>query len=146
MFSKACKYAIRALIYIASKEGDGNRIGLSEIAAEIDSPVHFTAKIMQILTKQGIVSSVKGPNGGFYLEAESLPITLLEVVRAIDGVHHLSGCGLGLKKCSDSFPCPVHHEYSELRDNLLKMLNENTIQDLAHELILGNSTLKNSLA
>jgi Rrf2 family transcriptional regulator, iron-sulfur cluster assembly transcription factor len=142
MFSKACKYAIKALVYIASRSGDGTRISLRDIAAMIDSPEHFTAKIMQVLSKQGIVSSIKGPNGGFYIETDAPPIQLLDVVRAIDGVHHLSGCGLGLKECSEHQPCPIHNEFSEIRGNMLKMLHENTIQQLAAELTAGNTVLK----
>ncbi|MCK9453119.1 MAG: Rrf2 family transcriptional regulator, partial [Bacteroidales bacterium] len=85
MFSKACKYAIRSLIYLASKAEAPEKIGLKEIAAEIDSPVAFTAKIMQILSKQNLVNSTKGPHGGFYLNATAAEIKLIQVVKAIDG-------------------------------------------------------------
>jgi Rrf2 family protein len=142
MFSKACKYAIKALIYIASRSGDGSRISLRDIAAQIDSPEHFTAKIMQILSKQGIVSSIKGPNGGFYLETNAPAIPLFDVVRAIDGVQHLTGCGLGLKNCSEDQPCPIHREFSEVRNRLLNMLHQSTIQQLAGELTAGQTVLK----
>ncbi|MDP3463525.1 MAG: Rrf2 family transcriptional regulator [Bacteroidales bacterium] len=142
MFSKACKYAIKALIYIASRSNDATRISLRDIAAKIDSPEHFTAKIMQVLSKQGIVSSIKGPNGGFYIENDAPPIKLLDVVRAIDGVQHLSGCGLGLKECSAHQPCPIHNEFSEIRGQMLTMLRENTIQQLAAELSAGHAVLK----
>jgi Rrf2 family transcriptional regulator, iron-sulfur cluster assembly transcription factor len=142
MFSKACKYAIKALVYLASRTGEGRKIGLTEIADAIDSPMHFTAKIMQILSKQGIVSSAKGPNGGFYIDKSAPDIYLIQVVSAIDGVAHLSGCGLGLKGCSAEHPCPIHEDFSEVRDKLNQLLREQTIQQLAAEMSNGKSYLK----
>ena len=71
MFSKACEYGIRAVIYIWSQSEEGKKIGIKDISKEIDGPEFFTAKILQSLAKQGVVSSAKGPNGGFFIEKES---------------------------------------------------------------------------
>ena len=67
MFSKATEYALRATIYIAQKSTEEKKLGLEEIARAIDSPQSFTAKILQSLTREKIVSSARGPNGGFFL-------------------------------------------------------------------------------
>ena len=61
MFSKACEYGIRAVIYIWSKSADGVKLGVKEICKEIDTPEFFTAKILQSLAKQNLISSTKGP-------------------------------------------------------------------------------------
>ncbi|MDY0086568.1 MAG: Rrf2 family transcriptional regulator [Bacteroidales bacterium] len=145
MFSKACKYAIRALIYLASRSEEPEKTGLREIAAEIDSPEAFTAKIMQILSKQNLVKSAKGPHGGFYIDPQTPEIKLIEVVKAIDGTHSIYGCGLGLKSCSETEPCPIHHEFSAIRNGLARLLNEQTIQQLAREMMEGKSVLKHQL-
>lgn len=145
MFSKACKYAIKAMIYLASRSNEKLNIGLREIAEEIDSPEPFTAKIMQVLTRQQLVNSTKGPHGGFSIDASSPEIKLIEVVKAIDGLHFVSGCGLGLKTCSDTHPCPLHFEYSQIRDAMLNLLEQQSIQSLANELQAGNSVLKQHL-
>ena len=68
MFSKACEYAIRAMLFIAQKSEAGYNIGIKEISKGIDAPEHFLAKILQELSRKGIVQSIKGPNGGFYLD------------------------------------------------------------------------------
>ena len=130
MLSKTSEYAIRALIYIAYKSKDGSKLGIKEVAEEIDSPVHFTGKILQTLAKQGLISSTKGPNGGFFIEAEAAPVPLMQVIHAIDGKKIFNGCVLGLKYCSDVHPCPIHDEYKSARTKLLKMFNERTIQDI----------------
>lgn len=122
MFSKTCEYAIRAMIFIAQKSKNGNKVGIKEIAKGIDSPEHFIAKILQELSRKGLVQSSKGPNGGFYLDNKALKCSLAEIVQVIDGDKIFSGCGLGLKQCSESHPCPIHHEFKKVRKEMQLML------------------------
>ena len=122
MFSKACEYAIRALLFIAQKSKDGSKVGIREIAKGIDSPEHFIAKILQDLSRKGLVQSQKGPAGGFYLDKESANYTLADVVRTVDGDSLFSGCGLGLKQCSEKKPCPLHHTFKKIRSDITDML------------------------
>ncbi len=143
MFSKACEYAIRAALYISIKSIDGSKLGIKEIAKEIDSPVHFTAKILQTLSREGIISSIKGPNGGFYLEPKAKPVSLNDIVKVIDGDDVLHACSLGLKQCSNEFPCPIHDEIKAYKDRLRKVMKEKTVQQLAIELASGKTFLKN---
>lgn len=143
MFSKACEYAIRAALYISIKSIDGSKLGIKEIAKEIDSPVPFTAKILQTLSREGIISSIKGPNGGFYLEPKAKPVSLNDIVKVIDGDDVLHACSLGLKQCSNEFPCPIHDEIKAYKDRLRKVMKEKTVQQLAIELASGKTFLKN---
>ncbi|MBL7873627.1 MAG: Rrf2 family transcriptional regulator [Cyclobacteriaceae bacterium] len=142
MFSKACEYAIRAALYISIKSVGGSKLGIKEIAKEIDSPEPFTAKILQTLSREKIISSIKGPNGGFYLDPKANPIPLNAIVKAIDGEDVLHSCSLGLKVCSDASPCPIHNEIKKYKEHLRKIMKEKTIQDLAKELASGKTFLK----
>ncbi len=143
MFSKACEYGIRATIYIAMQSLQGNRVNLKDISTEIDSPVAFTAKILQQLAKNNIVESVKGPTGGFQIDKKDIDsIKLIQIVSAIDGDKIFNGCGLGLKECNEDFPCPVHFQFKEVRDNLKKMSSETSIYELATGLEVGLTFLK----
>ena len=120
MFSKTCEYAIRAMIFIAQKTSKGSKVGIKEIAKGIDSPEFFIAKILQDLSKRGLLQSSKGPNGGFYLDETSRKCTVADIVKAIDGDKIFTGCGLGLAECSEERPCPIHHDLyhaSESRDH-----------------------------
>ncbi|POY35162.1 transcriptional regulator [Solitalea longa] len=137
MLSKTCEYAIRALVYIVFKSQKGNKLSIKDIAYEIDSPEHFTAKILQTLSRQGIVSSTKGPNGGFYIEKDSSPIPIINVIKAIDGPKPLDTCVLGLKACNDLEPCPMHKDYKGIKQNLLALFSTKTIQDLAEDVAEG---------
>ncbi len=144
MFSKACEYAFRAVLYISVKSINGSKLGINEIAKEIDSPVPFTAKILQTLSREGIVSSIKGPNGGFFIDPKSKPVSLNDVVKAIDGDDVLHSCALGLKECSDKFPCPIHHEIKQYKEHLRLVMKETTVQELTADLSKGLTFLKNS--
>ena len=143
MFSKACEYGIRATIYIAMQSLEGNRVNLKEIAAAIDSPVAFTAKILQQLAQNNIVESVKGAHGGFEITKANIDsIKLFQIVSAIDGDKIFTGCALGLNECNESLPCPVHFKFREIRDNLEQMTKETSIYELASGLEVGLTFLK----
>lgn len=132
MFSKACEYGIKAAIYIAEQSTLNNRVSLKEIAQKIDSPEAFTAKILQQLSKNNIVDSIKGPTGGFEIDKKKIDkIKLSHIVSAIDGESIYKGCGLGLKECSEKKPCPVHDKFKAIRNNLKKMLEGTNLRELA---------------
>lgn len=141
MFSKACEYGIRAVIYIANESINNKRPNISEIAKAIDSPVPFTAKICQQLARSGVVLSKKGPTGGFYINKDST-LTLMEVVSAIDGDKIFHGCVLGLPQCSPDHPCSVHDQYKDIRGNMKRMCEQTIILDLAVNYKEGDAFLK----
>ncbi|MEK6781958.1 MAG: Rrf2 family transcriptional regulator [Bacteroidota bacterium] len=143
MFSKACEYALRAVLYVSIKSINGSRLGIPEIAKEIDAPLPFTAKILQALARERIIASVKGPNGGFFINPKSKPVVLSDIIKAIDGHDVLNTCALGLHECSDKLPCPIHHEIKPYKDRLRKVMRETTIQELAQDLSAGKTFLKN---
>lgn len=143
MFSKACEYAIRSVIFVATSSMKGERVGFKEIAKEVGAPEAFTAKILQKLAKSGIILSIKGVGGGFEIPVEGLKeIKLCEIVNVIDGDSIYKGCGLGLPKCSETHPCPVHEKFKEIRENLRQMLETTTIEELSMGIKSGDTFLK----
>jgi Rrf2 family protein len=142
MFSKACEYAIRAVMFVAQKSKDGARVGIREIAKGIDSPEHFVAKILQDLSRKGIIQSQKGPSGGFYLDDRSLNASLADIVRTVDGDDIFTGCALGLKQCSEAKPCPLHHEFKKIRDDLSHLLQHTSVGEFSAQLDRNRLFLK----
>lgn len=133
MFSKSCEYGLRATIYVAEQSTLNTKVGLKAIAEAIDSPEAFTGKILQALTKNNIITSIKGPYGGFIIEDYRLKeIKLSEIVKVLDGDKIYTGCGLGLKQCNETSPCPLHYKFVAVRENLRKMLEENTLYDILY--------------
>lgn len=143
MISKACKYGIRAVVFVASQKEKSTKFGVSEIAAEVDAPEAFTAKILQNLSKNNIISSLKGPTGGFYATDNQLAQPVINIVRSIDGLDIFRECGLGLKQCSEIHPCPMHDQYKIAREALLKAFQDTSIGQLAAEVNAGTSYINN---
>tara|TARA_R110002049_G_scaffold305557_1_gene502556 strand:- start:15057 stop:15491 length:435 start_codon:yes stop_codon:yes gene_type:complete len=143
MFSKACEYGIKAAIFIATKSYDGKRVSPKEIAAEINSPQAFTAKILQALVKHKVINSVKGAYGGFEIDKNNISnVKLSQIVNAIDGDSIYSRCGLGLETCDENHPCPVHDKFKGVRDELKHMLEDTNLEELALNITSGASFLK----
>ncbi|WP_217605612.1 Rrf2 family transcriptional regulator [Chitinophaga sp. GbtcB8] len=142
MFSKTCEYAIRAMIFIAQQSKSDVRVGVKDIAKGIGSPEHFIAKILQDLGRKGLVLSLKGPTGGFYLDNRTLKCTLADIVKAIDGDKLFSGCGLGLEYCSDVKPCPLHHEFKKIREDIYKTLQSTKLDEFHDQLAKSIGFLK----
>lgn len=140
-FSKTCEYAIRAVLYIASQSQEGKRVGIKEIAENINSPEYFLGKILQRLSRAGIILSVKGPNGGFYLDANGLNRPIADIVINLEGDEIFTGCGMGLSYCSESNPCPLHNEFKKIRNQITYMLHKSTIGAFNKQLLDGTLTL-----
>lgn len=143
MFSKACEYGIRASIFIALNSLEGRRVNPKEISAEIDSPVAFTAKILQALVKHKVINSIKGAHGGFEIDKNNIKhIKLSQIVDAIDGDSIYKGCGLGLQACDEARPCPMHDKFKTIRDELKTMLESTNLESLALDMKVGETFLK----
>ena len=143
MFSKTCEYGIRATIFIASQSYQNNRVGLKDIAKKIDSPEAFTAKILQILSKNNIINSIKGVGGGFDIPRETMKdIKLAQIVNALEGDRVFTGCGLGLTHCSEDHPCPMHEKFKSIRNELAFMLENTNLEELALGIKTGDTFLR----
>lgn len=143
MISKSCKYAFRAVILLASKAGENVKLSVKEIAEEIEAPPAFTGKVLQMLKKHNIISSLKGPYGGFYCEKRHLKLPAINIVNAIDGPSIFTECILGLQDCSDEHPCPMHDQHFRTRKLLTKSFENTTIEYLASGLNEGNVFITN---
>ena len=143
MFSKSCEYAIKAAIYIANNSLLDIKVGFVDIAKEIDSPEAFIAKILQKLTKEGVILSVRGVNGGFFIPKNLIvKVKLAHIVQAIDGDAVFKGCGLGMEKCNANRPCPLHDKFMSIRSDLRIMLETTNLEELALGLKSGDTFLK----
>jgi Rrf2 family protein len=131
MLGKTTEYAIRALVYIYIQNQHGKRPGYKEIAKEIDSPEQFTAKVLQNMTRKEVISSMKGRGGGFFFVDPLALLTLYDVINVIEGEEFFTKCGFGLKLCDCEMPCPLHEDYSAVREGFFKVMNSQTIQSLA---------------
>jgi len=139
MFSTSCHYGLQAMIYIALHSTNDKNVDLGQIAEKQDIPKHFLSKILQMLVKNGLLNSMKGPTGGFSLSRPADEITLIEVIDAIDGLDVFTQCGIGFKRCDDDHPCPIHHEYKQVRNNIRELFENKTLLELSEDIESGDS-------
>jgi Rrf2 family protein len=101
-----------------------------EMAKNLDIPKPFLSKIMQQLSKSGLISSTKGRGGGFYLSSENKTRPLIDVIECIEGKNVFQHCILGLPECSDDNPCILHNKFGGFRDSICQSICEDSIKDL----------------
>lgn len=137
MLSNSCRYGIKAVIYLAGKDPKKGNIGIKQISKDLGLPTPFLAKIMQQLAKNRILTSAKGPNGGFGLLKKPESITLLDIVRILDGEGIFRNCIIDTKNCksvkSGNKPCPVHDDYVKIRTELVSIFKIRTIAELVEK-------------
>lgn len=143
MLSKSCEYALKSLLYITKNSKNEERVGAKEISKNLGIPYHFAAKLLQILARADIISSQKGPNGGFFMNTENLTHSLADVVRAIDGNGIFVNCILGLKTCSEKRPCPLHHDFQDIKKKISKGFEETKLDEFQNKLLSGKFYLNN---
>ena len=133
MLSNTSKYAIRALIYLAMHSEEKKVVGINIISAEIKIPSPFLSKILQILVKNKLLVSIKGPNGGFGLAKPATKITLLNIAEIIEGKGFLDECLLGLKACTESSKtCPIPSKLFPIHDQIKDMFAKTTISEFSN--------------
>ncbi|MBS1927581.1 MAG: Rrf2 family transcriptional regulator [Chitinophagaceae bacterium] len=130
MFSYTCKTAIKAVIYLSGKSAEGEKAGIKDVAEHINASEHTVGKILQSLARQGLINSVKGPSGGFFINEEQQDQPISNIVETMEGKGVFKECGLGLSKCSENHPCPIHDEYKVVREMIEKIFRVKKVRDL----------------
>ncbi len=133
MFSKTFGYTVRGILYIISMQDLKHYVQVEEIASALSVPRHFMGKVLKKLAKEKILSSVKGPLGGFTINENTLNVRLLDIVRLTDGTITMGNCVLRFKECDGANPCPLHDRIEGVRKKLGTILSETTLVDLARE-------------
>ncbi len=137
MLSNSCKYGLRAVVYLASRRQGRSKTGIKQISKDLDLPTPFLAKILQQLAKQKILDSSKGPHGGFSLLKDPKKITLLDIVKTIDGDEIFTNCLIHNETCKslgdNKNSCILHEDYTALRTDLVRLFTMRTVQDLVEK-------------
>jgi Rrf2 family protein len=145
LYSKSAEYAIQAMLYLAENEEKGLAM-VSSIAETYDIPKHFLAKLVQTLTKNHLIKSYRGRNGGIKLGREANKITLLQIVSAIEGPPpEQDMCVIGLDVCSDNVACPLHNQWQHVKTLVQDTLQHQTLEDLTEGMRSKRQELANML-
>lgn len=137
--TRAADYAVRVMIHLAVLP-PGTRASRGELARAAECPEQFLSKVLQSLTRAGLVISHRGNTGGFELPEAHRGATMLNVVQAIEGPVRLNLCLASDHTCSRQEWCPAHDVWAEAQKAMLGVLQGISIDNLAAKLVAQNGT------
>ena len=130
--TRAADYAVRVMIHMAGLP-PGTRTSRTDLANAAGCPEQFLSKVLQDLTRAGLVVSHRGNTGGFELPAIHSGATLLEVVEAVEGPIRLNLCLTGEDACDRRARCAAHKVWARAQDAMTDVLRNTSIGDLAQQ-------------
>ena len=130
MLSQTAEYALRAAVWLAEHQDGPVRVG--DLAHALRVPQNYLSKTMHQLARAGVLSSLRGKNGGFQLARPAAAIRLLDIVEPFDPVSGRSSCVLGRAVCSDAAPCRAHERWKEVTRTTAAFFSGTTLADLLH--------------
>jgi len=134
MLTNSSKYALKAALYLTMHSDENHKMQVKDISEKIDIPKAYSGKLLQALAKQDIISSSRGPKGGFYVDEGNRKQSIMSIIETIDGRKKIDACILGLDECNEENPCPMHNLIATSRSKMIKVFEETTLDDLAASL------------
>lgn len=129
ILSQTAVYALQATLCLAARSSE-ERVRVDDVAEALDLPRNYLSKILHTLAREGVLSSARGPGGGFALAHPASDLTLAAVIEHFDGLPDASGCLLGRPECSDLDPCAAHARWKSVAHSVREFFAETTIADL----------------
>lgn len=130
ILSRTAEYALRAVLHLAQHEGDVP-VRVGDIAEALSVPRNYLSKILHELGRAGVLTSVRGPKGGFRLGWPASSLSLEDVVCRFDLLDDGTACVLGQPGgCSDEDPCAAHDRWRDLSGRLTAFFRETTVAEL----------------
>ncbi len=131
--TKKADYGLMALKYLAERP-ESAALSAKDVADAYGIPAQLLAKILQQLTRAGLLRSHAGMNGGYALARDAREISAYEVIHAIDGPFFITSCTKGAKACELTPSCTIKEPLARVNDTIAGVLRSISIQDLAeHE-------------
>lgn len=132
LYRRSTKLALETVLLLAAQP-QGTCLRVRELAAQLDVPATYLAKIVQNLTRVGLLHAVRGPRGGVRLADSSQRMCLWEVLSALEPASELERCLLRLDECSDAQPCPLHEAWAPIRNQIVALLESQNLMEFASE-------------
>src|SRR3982751_1927475 len=130
MFSQTAEYALRTVVFLATLRGEPATT--RQIAAATRTPEGYLSKILQSLSRAGLVKSQRGPHGGSVLGKDASSITVYDVVTAIAPLPRITTCPLGLKSHGTTL-CTLHRRLDDAVAMVEQAFRDSTIADMLAE-------------
>ena len=123
-------YALRAMVNLAGHYG-GDVVATRQLSTEEDISYQYAAKIMQLLHAAGLVKSTMGPHGGFSLARPPEKVSLLDIIKAVQGSVSLNDCFLDVDACPRRPTCVISAKIAGLQEYIERSLAGITLAEFA---------------
>ncbi len=127
--STRAKYGIHAMVDLAVQAGNGPQ-PIKAIAERQGVPEQYLEQLIAVLRKAGLVHSVRGAQGGYYLAKPPGDITMADLMDALEGPIELSDCLTGEDVCARACACPTKRVWERLSESIDSVLRDVTLQDM----------------
>jgi Rrf2 family protein len=134
--TRAADYAVRVMIHLAGLP-PGTRASRAELAEAAECPEQFLSKVLQSLTRTGLVISHRGNTGGFELPEANSRASILEIVEAVEGPMRLNVCLSSDHSCARQSWCPAHMVWARAQEAMTNVLQNTSIAELAHQVSIA---------
>ncbi len=132
LFHRSGQVAVQAALLLAMEALSTPR-PTRHLGPQLGVPATYLAKVLHELVRAGVLRGVRGPAGGFQLARPAREIYLWDVLAAVEPVGHLETCLLGLGACTGEPACPLHHDWTQIRNQIAALLRRKTLADLTAE-------------
>jgi len=131
--SKKADYALIAITHLTLKSGSSSA---REIAEQFDIPIELLAKVLQRLTRRGLLASQQGTRGGYQLARAATGISIADVIQAIDGPVAVTACSAHADRCGQFAKCNVRDPLWKIREIIVSALKATTVSELARDVVV----------
>lgn len=128
--TRAADYAVRVMIHLAGLT-PGTRVSRDDLAQAAECPEQFLSKVLQGLSRAGLIVSYRGNTGGFELPAAHRSTSILDIIEAIEGPLHLNICSASEQACSRQASCPTRLVWAQAQEAMVKVLKAATIDEMS---------------
>lgn len=127
------RFAVSAMLDLAIHQTDGNgarkMVKLSEISERQDISLNYLEQLFNKLRKAGLVSSMRGPQGGYFIEKDLSEVTMADIILASEDTLDATSCG-GKKNCKGGSTCIAHHLWMRLNATIYEYLDGISVQSV----------------
>jgi Rrf2 family protein len=136
VLSQTSEYALRAMTFL-TEQGESPMTSQA-ISEATQVPKHYLSKVLRMLVLAELITATRGPTGGFQINRDRPPITVLDVVNAVDPIQRIAECPLGRPDHTDL--CPLHRMMNQTIDQVIRSMEQVRIEQLCESFVPSDKT------
>lgn len=125
------RFAVTAMIDLALRQ-DGGPVALAGISERQKISLSYLEQLFGKLRRHALVTSVRGPGGGYCLAKPLTEVSVADIIRAVDEPLDATKCG-GMANCHDELPCMTHVLWTNLTTRMLDYLSSVNLAELVEQ-------------